>query len=41
MIGNKAQQESEVNNNYSNGSGSPIDVSEDDMTVVDDGLLPF
>ena len=41
LIGNKVQQESEVNNNYSNGSGSPIDVGEDDMTVVDDGLLPF
>ena len=36
LIGNKVQQESE-----SNGSGSPIDASEDDMTVIDDGLLPF
>ena len=40
LLGNKAQQESGTNNDTSNNSDSPID-SDDDLTVIDYGDLPF
>ena len=40
LLGNKAQQESGTNNDTSNNSDFPID-SNDDMTPVDDDVLPF
>ena len=40
LLGNKAQQESGTNNGTSNNSDFPID-SNDDMTPVDDDVLPF
>ena len=39
LIGNKAQQESETDNYDSNNDFSVN--GNDDMTVIDDGLLPF
>ena len=40
LLGNKAQQESGTNNDTSNNSDSPVD-SNDDLTVIDYGDLPF
>ena len=40
LLGNKAQQESGTNNDTSNNSDSPID-SDDDLTVIDYGDMPF
>ena len=40
LLGNKAQQESRTNNDTSNNSYSPID-SDDDLTVIDYGDMPF
>ena len=40
LLGNKAQQESGTNNDTSNNGDSPID-SDDDLTVIDYGDLPF
>ena len=40
LLGNKAQQESGTNNDTSNNSDFPID-SDDDLTVIDYGDLPF
>ena len=40
LLGNKAQQESGTNNDTGNNSDSPID-SNDNMTPVDDDVLPF
>ena len=40
LLGNKAQQESGTNNDTSNNSDFPID-SNDDMTVIDYGDMPF
>ena len=40
LLGNKSQQESGTNNDTSNNSDFPID-SNDDMTPVDDDVLPF
>ena len=40
LLGNKAQQESETNNDTSNNSDSPVD-SNDDLTVIDYGDMPF
>ena len=40
LLGNKAQQENGTNNDTSNNSDSPID-SNDDLTVIDYGDLPF
>ena len=40
LLGNKAQQESETNNDTSNNSVSPID-SDDDLTIIDYGDMPF
>ena len=40
LLGNKAQQESRTNNDTSNNSDFPID-SDDDLTVIDYGDLPF
>ena len=40
LLGNKAQQESGTNNDTSNNSDSPID-SNDDLTVIDYGDMPF
>ena len=40
LLGSKAQQESGTNNDTSNNSDFPID-SNDDMTVIDYGDMPF
>ena len=40
LLGNKTQQESGTNNDTSNNSDSPID-SDDDLTVIDYGDMPF
>ena len=40
LLGNKAQQESGTNNDTSNNSYSPID-SDDDLTIIDYGDMPF
>ena len=40
LLGNKSQQESRTNNDTSNNSDFPID-SDDDLTVIDYGDLPF
>ena len=40
LLGNKAQQESGTNNGTSNNSYSPID-SDDDLTIIDYGDMPF
>ena len=40
LLGNKAQQESGTNNDTSSNSAFPTD-SNDDMTPVDDDVLPF
>ena len=40
LLGNKAQQESRTNNDTSNNSDSPID-SDDDLTIIDYGDMPF
>ena len=40
LLGNKAQQESGTNNDTSNKSYSPID-SDDDLTIIDYGDMPF
>ena len=40
LLGNKAQQESGTNNDTSNNSDFPID-SDDDLTVIDYGDMPF
>ena len=40
LLGNKAQQESGTNNDTSNNSVSPID-SDDDLTIIDYGDMPF
>ena len=40
LLGNKAQQESGTNNDTSNNSDLPID-SNDDLTVIDYGDMPF
>ena len=40
LLGNKAQQESGTNNGTSNNSDSPID-SDDDLTIIDYGDMPF
>ena len=40
LIGNKVQQESETDNYASNNSDSPID-SDDDLTIIDYGDMPF
>ena len=39
LIGNKVQQESQTDN-YDSNNDSPVN-GNDDMTPVDDGLLPF
>ena len=40
LLGNKVQQESRTNNGTSNNSDFPID-SDDDLTVIDYGDMPF
>ena len=40
LLGNKAQQESGTNNDTSNNSDFPID-SDDDLTIIDYGDMPF
>ena len=40
LLGNKVQQESGTNNDTSNNSDLPID-SNDDLTVIDYGDMPF
>ena len=40
LLGNKSQQESGTNNDTSNNSDLLIDI-DDDMTPVDDDVLPF
>ena len=40
LLGNKSQQESGTNNDTSNNSDSPID-SNDDLTIIDYGDMPF
>ena len=41
LLGNKSQQESRTNNDTSNNSDSPVDSSDDDLTVIDYGDMPF
>ena len=40
LLGNKSQQENGTNNDTSNNSDSPID-SNDDLTIIDYGDMPF